>query len=418
MRFTHLLTAGVLGSLAAQGACLADDADTARTVVNGFGTLGYVYNDRRDAGFVRDLTQLGVRDRSYSWRPDSRLGIQFSHSTDSRLQFVGQLVLRDQPSQSPNRMLSRAFVSWRATPDMQVRAGRLADTMFLMSDYYEVGYAYPWVRPPVESYGVISLNHYDGADFTYSLRQDDATWRIKGLAGRIKSEMPSSRDTSYFIDTDYLWGLTLVHERGPLKLRAGYTTLKLRRQNPLSAQIRPALGAFASAPMNPYADEARRLYDDIDLTGTRVGLTSVGGVYDDGTWMVQSELSLLEGSRRAYAGGKQGYLSVGRHFGNLLPYFIASAALANPLTRAESDWGPAYAPLQQGALAVLNAQRVSQRTLSVGVRWDFDSNAALKLQWDNTRVFGDGWYLWKTDYPFSPTNKEANIVSATLDFMF
>lgn len=278
MRFSHLLTAGILSGLALfGGACLAADEDAARTVVNGFGTLGYVHNDRRDAGFVRDLTQLGVRDRAYAWRPDSRLGIQFSHTTDARLQFVGQLVLRDQPSQSPNRMLSRAFVSWRATPDLQLRAGRLADTMFLMSDYFEVGYAYPWVRPPVESYGVIALNHYDGADFTYSLHDDDATWRIKGLVGRIKSEMPRSRDASYFIDTNDLWGLTLAHERGPLKLRVGYTTLQLRRQNDISEQVLPGLAAFAAAPMNPYAAEAQRLASDIDLAGTRVGLTSAAG---------------------------------------------------------------------------------------------------------------------------------------------
>ena len=59
-----------------------------------------------------------------------------------------------------------ANLKYQVTPELALRVGRIALPMFLTADYRKVGYAYPWVRPPVEGYGSLPISSSDGVDAT------------------------------------------------------------------------------------------------------------------------------------------------------------------------------------------------------------------------------------------------------------
>jgi hypothetical protein len=59
-----------------------------------------------------------------------------------------------------------------------------------------------------------------------------------------------------------------------------------------------------------------------------------------------------------------------------------------------------------------------QSTLSIGGRWDFMRNAALKLQYDHTRIgVGSSGVLTNLQPGFQSGGK-VNVISATIDFVF
>ena len=60
-----------------------------------------------------------------------------------------------------------ANIKYQVTPDLSLRFGRIALPIFLAADYRKVGYAYPWVRTPVEVYNALPLSNSDGVDATY-----------------------------------------------------------------------------------------------------------------------------------------------------------------------------------------------------------------------------------------------------------
>lgn len=401
------------------------EADSVSTQISGFGTLGGLYQSRDDVGFVRNYSQSSAPGRHYLWRPDTRFGIQAVHTLSPQWQLVGQAVVRDQETISLNSSISRAYINYRPDDHISLRIGRMADATWLMSDYQDVGYAYPWVRPPMEFYGFIPFSHFDGADLSYSVRDEEGVWRLKGVVGRVQSKMPIDGSSPYQLESQGAWGGALIREAGPLKLRVGITSFRIKNATAAEQVIQPLLLQTATAAagfgMMEVAAEANALSRGLEAQGGRVSYASLGVAYDDGRWMFQSEVSNLMSDKSMFR-RRQGYVSVGYHVGDFLPYVTYAASLAPAALRVGHDWtpllGPAAGQLQTAALAAANILRSEQHTVSLGVRWDFLSNAALKIQWDHVRVKDNGWGLWYAALRAGGAPGRADLVSATVDFVF
>jgi hypothetical protein len=78
--------------------------------------------------------------------------------------------------------------------------------------------------------------------------------------------------------------------------------------------------------------------------------------------------------------------------------------------------GPATG-LNAALNAILSGNPV-QNTVSIGTRWDFRKNTALKLQFDHTDIgAGSSGTLINTQPDYRPGGK-LNVFSATIDFVF
>ena len=132
---------------------------------SGYGTLGYVQDNRNDIVAIRDVSQRPDSNMgSGTWQRDSRLGIQAEYRVSPVVDLVAQAVFRDQVSTHATHVIELAYAGFKPTPQLDVRVGRVGYDAFLMSDIRNVGYAYPWVRPFTEYYGWIPLFSVDGAD--------------------------------------------------------------------------------------------------------------------------------------------------------------------------------------------------------------------------------------------------------------
>jgi hypothetical protein len=304
-------------------------------------------------------------------------------------------------------------------PEIDLRVGRLGLDVFMLSDYRNVGYAYPWVRPVMEFYSWMPVNTYDGIDGSYAFDAGPGRWRVKLLAGRSRTQTPSKiNDQDYRLVFDPILGGSLSLENGSWRTKLSFVRIRFDTQPP-TGQLTDGLSAIAALPLPAISSDAERLRSELIIEGSHSRYAAIGTSYDDNIWLMQTEYSVLSGGPASVPQGWRGYISLGRRFGDFTPFAVlARARPKDPRVDSNSDWSllPGAPALQAAAMMAANAGRIDQRTASLGMRWEFSNTAALKLQWDNTHVEPYGWGLW----PRGNTTQSdtVNVFTTTVDWVF
>lgn len=380
---------------------------------SGFGTLAAVHSDERNADFVGTIFQPnGVgHTRSTSFNPDSKLGVQVDAVFNPQWSAVLQLVSQQRYDNSYTPQIEWANVKYQATPELSLRVGRTALPSFLISDTRNVGYAQPWVRPPVEVYGVLPVTNNDGIDVAWRKQFGAATNTVQAYYGRSTARLESGKSTS-----NPSWGFTNALQWGDLTLRGGYSAneidLELATFGTLVRNY-ANLGALP-APIGPRAAALAQKYS---LQNVSLGALSLAAQYDPGKWFVMTEFVDFRGES-LLADSRSWYVAAGYRFGSFTPY----ASYARTKADVPVETGvplPAAAPLNAGLNAALRNQfNADQATVSAGVRWDFMKNMSVKVQYDHIDL-GNGSAGRLTEIqPAFQRGSSLNLYSVALDFVF
>ncbi|TFH88507.1 porin [Billgrantia azerbaijanica] len=408
------LAMALLTALAVPVACgTAGAAETPTLSLNGFGTLGVVHSDERQADFVAHRLVPDGAGHSGAWSAevDSRLGLQLTANPTSRLSGVIQVIAEQRHDGSYRPFVEWANVRFEVTPALSVRIGRMVQPVFMASEYRKVGYATPWIRPPQEVYGLLPVTNFDGVDFRYRSRFAGFTHTLQGNYGRKDSTTPSGGDVRA---RD---GMTLANtlERGGVTLFASYSRYRLT-----VAELAPFFDAFRQ-----FGPEGEAIAERYDVDGTRNTLISLGARYDPGDWFVMGEW-IRSDSPSFIGDGRGWYLTGGYRFGSLTPYVTLARAWVDSDT---SDPGlstaglppPLAAPARQlnaGLNQLLGRAAVQQKSVSLGVRWDLARNVALTVQYDHLDLAaGARGVLTNTQPGFEPGGT-VDLFGLALDFVF
>jgi len=392
--------------------------------VSGFGTLGVAQDDRQDMATIRDFSQR-PHDGSQtgpSWQLDTRLGVQMEYRISPGTALVGQVVARDSAQADANSSVELAYLALQPVPQLGVRLGRFGYDAFLMSDHRNVGYAYNWVRPPGEFYSWIPIFSVDGLDGTYRFDAGEAQWSIKAQAGVSRVGVPIG--TAIFdFETRSLRSLSVTRQSDLWRLKAAYSEFGVDSEVTALEPLRAWLEKIASATQKSSPNisaEAADLSRQLVFQGGRVSYATLGTVYDDGRWFAQAELGHSTSTSSIGTSGNMAYVGAGRRWGDWAAFARYSVAQqGNTVRSASADWRVlGLQNVQAKAIGALNAARIDQATLSLGGRWDFHKQAALKLQWDATQVNPYGYALWWHDEQIGASASRVNLLSATLDFVF
>lgn len=421
-RVFSLLAMSLLATLA-----LADEAPEGQGLrVNGFGTLGLAHADTDFGGsFRRDISQE-IDKQGILSEPDSRLGVQLNYAVNQQVELTGQLVLKKRlASNQPLDSVEWAFVSYRPLPDVTLRAGRISTDFFLVSDYRNVGFGYVPVRPNVDFYSMISLQEFDGLDMSKRWTTGETQWQVKAFTGKAAYQTRSSLDNFQLGEVTDVMGVVLGMEQDGWLARATLSNNKLEFKDVDLGPIKQALASVASLPVANVAAQARDmsaqiLSRDIDMTYASFGVS-----YDKNNWLLCAEW-MRTFSNAPVTAIQANYAMVGRRFGNLTLHTGISAVSTTSKPIADPQWAQSLAPLigpgaaQQVQLVgssvaqVMNAGRIEQNTVSLGLRWDFDPRMALKAQWDHVNVKPNGNVMWSGQ----ASGGQANVVSVAVDFLF
>ena len=205
------------------GALLADSG-LPNLEFNGFGTLGIVHSDERDADFVADPFASAGAGYSDDWSAevDSRLGLQATLRMTPQLSSVVQLVSEKRYDGSFAPKIEWANVQYNPIPNLSLRIGRMVQGSFMASEHRKVNYATPWVRPPQEVYRLIPVANFNGVDMRYQYPSGSASNELQLTFGGGSVDYQTGS-----IDASDSWGVSHRTYWGNTTLFASYGELSI-----------------------------------------------------------------------------------------------------------------------------------------------------------------------------------------------
>ena len=417
IKIAKKLGAGLLALACLGGvrAAVADEvAGEQRFAFGGFGTLGLARSDSNAARFVRDQTQPDGIGKHFSGKLDSLVGVQGAFRAAHDVEFVVQAISRYGSHGDYRPEISWAFAKYNFTPNLTGRVGRMGTEFYLLADSRHVGYSYLTVRPSVDFYGGLAFHHVDGADLTGTIALGDGLLKGKVFAGQA-NELAPIGEQFLSMRGNPLSGGYIDYQEGNWQWRATMARMTFKHDLPSPvSDLRN--GLYQMGAVFPGATAAA---DALGLKDKTSGFYSLGAVYDRGPLQVQMMLSRMRHETFSYQNSQAGYLLAGYRLGSVTPFagYAWIKSKARQLQSGFPDFDADSAQLNLGLAGSLARVHMDQNTWTLGARWDFRQDMALKAQLDMIRGTPESIFLYPSSTPGAFDGK-LNVFSLSLDFVF
>ena len=314
--------------------------------LSGFMTAGASYADKQLLTNSNAVSQDGSIENTPGFTADSRLGVQISAKVNQDISVTGQLLAKARENNS-NTKADWAFITYRVNEPVSIRVGKIKFPTFLISDYYEVGYAYPWIRPPQEVYSLNPISTLSGVDVLAQFRFSDMTLLLQPYYG-------VSRGATTVAPQEAL--PALLKPAGSIE-NVGFTADEFRGVNvSLSSDIFTARLGYLTTRVNA---SALGVFHDMAM------FASAGLSMDWRNVVLYSEVAKreIDGlANLAFPNQKASYATLGYRIGKWMP-LITTARIAdnnNPKT--------------------LLGTPLKQTSKTLGLRYEVGSGSALKFE--------------------------------------
>ena len=329
---------------------------------NGFASLNMQLGNNSH-GFMKSQNKVRFDEGSL-------IGLQGEFEVNDSTSAVVQMVARGNKKENWTPDVEWAFLSHKVTPNLTVRGGKLRLPLFMYSDYLEVGYAQTSVRVPSEVYGSVVLTSLTGGDFIYDVELDDSTVSFQGFVG---SQKLSASKHSYNADTQFddIAGGVINWTDDTWTLRAVYAQAVVSSTTDWNSPHPTAPNTQFYLSNTTFKDEKAKFY-------------GVGGRYDNGNLALVSEVTrtTVEGF---YHDVDSAYLTAAYRVNQLTPYVTVAhmettddAERNNQVKSEFIKSGGAKSLGVISAATIASNMNIQRTTYSIGTRWDFMPNIALK----------------------------------------
>lgn len=112
------------------------------------------------------------KDLNHHWNfiHDSRMGLNFSGNVTDKMSVHSQLLNKYDRNDNDFRLsLDWAHGTYKVMDNLVFRLGKQKLPVWLISDYYDVGFLYPWIRPPEEIYALAPITTITGSSVGYNI---------------------------------------------------------------------------------------------------------------------------------------------------------------------------------------------------------------------------------------------------------
>ena len=371
-----------------------DDADKGNIYIGGLG----------DRGISEDLT----------FEKDTRFGLQISSDVTENMSVVAQLLGRGDKGNF-NAIIEWAYIDYEFHETSSVHVGKIKQPVYLVNDYVEVGYAYPWIRPPQEIYLLNNpLNTVNGIELLLQFSVGPGTLSFQPYLGSNRDDIPNAQGA--FFEAENIYGMDIKYSGRGYAVHASNFQCEVK-----------TMGSFTTDNNNPFGQAL-----NVDLNGKGdCNVTAAGFYLDMANVVVYSEwthrtttdtLSRPFGDTEAY------YATLGYRFGKFLPHITfasidgeASVVQPGAITGATSAL-----PVPGGSF---NFPVPIQTSITAGLRYEVNDSAALKIEYQVVDLEQDpaelqaanqgfNYGLFNTNFSQSPPQNDVGIMSVALDVIF
>ena len=292
-----------------------------------------------------------------------------------------------------------AYLDYTINDAVSLRGGKVKEPVFLISDYFEVGYAYPWIRPPEEVYNNNPINTIVGMEALFTTNFGGTTLIVQPYLGSNSEAVPGTNGAVIFDATNF-YGLAIQLSSAAFTFQASSLKTDVATVGFLTVGG-PSPGT-ATSPPSPGPVQT------INASASgEAELSSVGFSFDIANFVGYAEYVTrdIEGSVEGLFPDQDGwYATFGYRAGKFLPHITVASVESDPL------------PLTSGA-----AQGNTQDSVTLGLRYEVNDSAAFKFEFkaielDDT-TFSNGFFTADVPGAFA-TDDKASVVSMALDVIF
>ena len=303
-------------------------------------------------------------------------GLQATGQVNEKVSATAQYIARSENDYGVGA--EWAYLTYQATENSKIRAGRLRTPLYIYSDFLDVGFAYHWTSPPREVY-YLPFNNVDGVDFYYTRALGSVDASFQAYYGSFDQEFMeldfknrSQIGVATTLARDW-WTIRAAHHQGDLTVEgAGVDQLVGGLQ-----QLGTALKIDVSSNINAFkVDEERHTFSEVGLT------------IDTGRFVAAAEYIVMDGSLGMLGEHVRYFVMGGVRTGNWL-FHVTTSKADDKRTRAENGL-PVIAPTAKliGAIQTTTRGNISLRdVITLGARWDVADSTAIKFQFDDV----DNW---------------------------
>jgi len=321
--------------------------------ISGFGSTSIAKSDNSTPLFVhREI------DDSTCYDCDTIFGLQADLNITDELKASLQVVKRPQDEWSEPE-IEWAYLAYQYD-DFSFKGGRLRIPLFLVSEYYYVGQAYAWARPPQEVYdSLMGFTFYDGLSVAWQKDISDEAAVTASLYYAFDHEYKTElgKDELTF-DTDRIAGISADLSGFNYRVHLGYAHVK-----------------FTQLPAATPAAEILNVY-------------TLGGEYSFDKWQFMAEIQTDKIQSNWYVSGAYNYEM-------FTPYLV---------------YGESH-------------HRRQTNSLTAGLRYDITYSISLNAEWQGIYMDSSSYDKFSTGAFITPPkltgeDKDAQLYTLMLNFVF
>jgi len=169
----------------------------AEVEISGYATFAATKGSAKDtngnnANYVNSLVNKNVQ-----FDKNTHLGLQIFADVSEKIDITAVIHAGGNPDNF-NAAAQWLYATYAFSDELSLRMGKYKAPFYMVSDYEDVGYAYPWVRPPLEVYSTNPIEAFSGVNMVYqSSLSDDVSMLLEVFAGsgtHSSSYIPSTTD--------------------------------------------------------------------------------------------------------------------------------------------------------------------------------------------------------------------------------
>ncbi|MCW9046539.1 MAG: hypothetical protein OQK46_00560 [Gammaproteobacteria bacterium] len=342
---------------------------------DGFLTAGFSVHDQDGATYQDAITE------DIRFENDSKFGLQVTADVSENMQVVSQ-ILAAGSDENFDLDVEWAYLDWILNDTVSIRGGKVKEPVFLISDYIEVGYAYPWIRPPQEVYRNNPVNTINGFEGLIQMDVGGMGLTIQPYFGSNTEGVPGTGDAVQF-DASNFYGAAIQLASRSFTFQVSFLQTDVQTIN---VSGNSALDSFAAE------GDAQ--------------LISAGISTDVNNFVGYAEFVTRDISEAAMEGlfpdQDAWYATVGYRMGNFLPHITVASSEADPVTGGNPG--------------------VSQDSLTLGIRYEINDSAAFKFEVQSVepdRASGSSGLFTINTLPADFADGDsATFISAAVDVIF
>ena len=289
--------------------------------------------------FLADYPKTGVYDSDWSFSPDTSFGIQLKSDINEELDLIIQVISNG--ASGYDIELDWAYVSYQFNTEFSLQAGRKRLPLYYYSDFFDVGYAYYWIRPPADNY-TWQISNYNGLSLLYQPELAEWDVLLNLYVGREDS-----------VDNELLSMLMSASVDETWKNMVGFVA-------ELSKDWIELRATFMQGELD------RTVNDIITEQNVKQKFSGISANFYFYNFTILSEFNQYHRDESDIHVDTQ-MLSIGYHINNFTPHITHSSFIQEENSAGGDE---------------------NHETFSVGLRWDFNKTTALKIQYDKVRDKG------------------------------